>query len=166
MPRPAGVGQFKLSKWANSQYRNHAFRLAQRAQDLLFAVALLRHSRALLRLLQRTTAQAPFSTYRRYTFRVLGQRSFCSRLKHTRQGDTLWVAGGAQEVAAPFERRSDWTRCFFRRIFFNAVNRRARDDLDRAAALFERPTEIRSNDVASLIVLLATVCELTTQRSD
>ena len=55
---------------------------------------------------------------------------------------------------------------FFQAHFFNAVNRRARDDLDRAAALFERPTEIRSNDVASLIVLLATVCELTTQRSD
>jgi len=27
MPRLAGVGQFKLSKWAKSQYRNHAYNL-------------------------------------------------------------------------------------------------------------------------------------------
>jgi hypothetical protein len=67
---------------ANLAHPGAALGLAQRAQDLLLAVALLRHSRALLSLLQRTTPQARFSTYGRHTFRVLGHtgKELLSRL--------------------------------------------------------------------------------------
>src|SRR5581483_2054790 len=49
------------------------FRLAQRPQNPLLTAALLRHSHALLILLQRTIPGVRFSTYRRHIFWPLGQ---------------------------------------------------------------------------------------------
>jgi hypothetical protein len=51
-----------------------AFGLTQCAQYLLFRVTLLRHLRVLLFALNRTTSNAPHSTYRWPDFRVLGQK--------------------------------------------------------------------------------------------
>jgi hypothetical protein len=78
------AGAVLLREW-------HGLRFIRSSRlDLHFALARLRHSAALLRLLHRTTPQAPFSTYDRHTFRVLGQvefRSACYTL--------IGVTGGA-----------------------------------------------------------------------
>jgi adenylate cyclase len=78
---------------------------------------------------------------------------------HACRGMALYVAGRAEEAATALERAVTLGPLLFGAHLVYAHNCRDRGDFEKAAAIFERAAELRSDDFSSL-TLLANVYEL------